>query len=112
MLYFVFIDTIEKRNYFFFSSRRRHTRSKRDWSSDVCSSDLVFDAESDMAGAGCTVRRNRPAGHRGSRRIEDQQHTAVVKPKSSRELIRAVDKPQTQHVCVERGRPWNIGGVD
>src|SRR5437868_11160662 len=25
---------------FFFSSRRRHTRSKRDWSSDVWSSDL------------------------------------------------------------------------
>src|SRR5699024_11479731 len=25
---------------FFFSGRRRHTRSKRDWSSDVCSSDL------------------------------------------------------------------------
>src|SRR5207249_8160878 len=28
-------------SFFFFSSRRRHTRSKRDWSSDVCSSDLV-----------------------------------------------------------------------
>src|SRR5712664_3172262 len=27
--------------FFFFSSRRRHTRSDRDWSSDVCSSDLV-----------------------------------------------------------------------
>src|SRR5699024_11217238 len=27
----------------FFSSRRRHTRSKRDWSSDVCSSDLGVD---------------------------------------------------------------------
>src|SRR5207247_5169481 len=27
--------------FFFFSSRRRHTRSTRDWSSDVCSSDLV-----------------------------------------------------------------------
>src|SRR2546429_2191859 len=27
--------------YFFFSSRRRHTRCSRDWSSDVCSSDLV-----------------------------------------------------------------------
>src|SRR6202522_3126731 len=25
---------------FFFSSRRRHTRCRRDWSSDVCSSDL------------------------------------------------------------------------
>src|SRR6266705_4580895 len=27
---------------FFFSSRRRHTRSYGDWSSDVCSSDLLF----------------------------------------------------------------------
>src|SRR5207247_4180886 len=27
--------------FFFFSSRRRHTRSTRDWSSDVCSSDLA-----------------------------------------------------------------------
>src|SRR5450432_1845548 len=27
---------------FFFSSRRRHTSSDRDWSSDVCSSDLAF----------------------------------------------------------------------
>src|SRR5688572_8721633 len=28
--------------YFFFSSRRRHTRFDCDWSSDVCSSDLLF----------------------------------------------------------------------
>src|SRR5690554_5218994 len=28
--------------FFFFSSRRRHTRCGRDWSSDVCSSDLRF----------------------------------------------------------------------
>src|SRR5699024_11825523 len=34
----------------FFSSRRRHTRSKRDWSSDVCSSDLDLDIP-----AGATV---------------------------------------------------------
>src|SRR2546429_4483714 len=27
--------------FFFFSSRRRHTRCSRDWSSDVCSSDLA-----------------------------------------------------------------------
>src|SRR5699024_11955638 len=32
--------SIHQINIFFFSSRRRHTRSKRDWSSDVCSSDL------------------------------------------------------------------------
>src|SRR5690349_25017958 len=30
--------------FFFFSSRRRHTRSLRDWSSDVCSSDLWREA--------------------------------------------------------------------
>src|SRR5256884_4099470 len=29
---------------FFFSSRRRHTRCSRDWSSDVCSSDLLLEA--------------------------------------------------------------------
>src|SRR5690606_19195447 len=28
-------------SFFFFSSRRRHTRFSRDWSSDVCSSDLL-----------------------------------------------------------------------
>src|SRR5205809_1617969 len=28
--------------FFFFSSRRRHTRCSRDWSSDVCSSDLLM----------------------------------------------------------------------
>src|SRR5690606_40077203 len=28
--------------FFFFSSRRRHTRFSRDWSSDVCSSDLTI----------------------------------------------------------------------
>src|SRR5699024_11460992 len=33
-------------SFFFFSSRRRHTRSKRDWSSDVCSSDLITYSES------------------------------------------------------------------
>src|SRR6266436_6376357 len=31
----------EHRWCFFFSSRRRHTRCSRDWSSDVCSSDLL-----------------------------------------------------------------------
>src|SRR5438105_9428187 len=36
--------------FFFFSSRRRHTRSTRDWSSDVCSSDLGGIWRSDDAG--------------------------------------------------------------
>src|SRR5699024_11766545 len=35
--------------FFFFSSRRRHTRSKRDWSSDVCSSDLLIGFQASIA---------------------------------------------------------------
>src|SRR5256884_3723865 len=34
--------------FFFFSSRRRHTRCSRDWSSDVCSSDLIKGVHVDM----------------------------------------------------------------
>src|SRR2546421_5309526 len=37
--------------YFFFSSRRRHTRCDRDWSSDVCSSDLRLSASLAAAAA-------------------------------------------------------------
>src|SRR5690606_39276998 len=33
---------------FFFSSRRRHTRFSRDWSSDVCSSDLAVAGEGEV----------------------------------------------------------------
>src|SRR5690606_40014845 len=33
--------SLSSRFMFFFSSRRRHTRFSRDWSSDVCSSDLA-----------------------------------------------------------------------
>src|SRR6266550_7469795 len=35
-------DRVDERVFFFFSSRRRHTRCSRDWSSDVCSSDLFL----------------------------------------------------------------------
>ena len=34
--------------FFFFSSRRRHTRLRRDWSSDVCSSDLVVSSKENL----------------------------------------------------------------
>src|SRR5438874_7574503 len=59
--------------FFFFSSRRRHTRSLRDWSSDVCSSDLrlipsktngltgVCDLEVLEVGASAVTRRAKPA---------------------------------------------------
>src|SRR5690606_40134368 len=37
---------------FFFSSRRRHTRFSRDWSSDVCSSDLSMIHNVPLLGSG------------------------------------------------------------
>src|SRR6266699_6701745 len=55
MLFFVF--SIYKELYciiFFFSSRRRHTRCGRDWSSDVCSSDLQ-EAPSESVALLCLV---------------------------------------------------------
>src|SRR5260221_2068111 len=49
--------------FFFFSSRRRHTRSLCDWSSDVCSSDLRHAAHGAglVAGYGASCRPTWPA---------------------------------------------------
>src|SRR5688572_488121 len=43
LYYFILFAIITSFIFFFFSSRRRHTRFDCDWSSDVCSSDLVVD---------------------------------------------------------------------
>src|SRR5260370_32434916 len=48
--------------FFFFSSRRRHTRFKCDWSSDVCSSDLHIDSEEGIWNSGANGSPNQ--GHR------------------------------------------------
>src|SRR2546422_10854020 len=42
--------------FFFFSSRRRHTRCSRDWSSDVCSSDLLDALGRDAKRNGIEIR--------------------------------------------------------
>src|SRR5690349_23372420 len=58
--------------FFFFSSRRRHTRSLRDWSSDVCSSDLPQNLvrrvllQAEQAQRGAALSR---AVERGLRRV-------------------------------------------
>src|SRR5207247_3966998 len=57
--------------FFFFSSRRRHTRSTRDWSSDVCSSDLVDDPVTRL---GCIQSRNRRRAVQESRYIRRVMH--------------------------------------
>src|SRR6266849_7367361 len=52
-------------DFFFFSSRRRHTRSTRDWSSDVCSSDLnerLKQLKSSALRVGIRVQKSRQSG--------------------------------------------------
>src|SRR6266542_4520583 len=55
--------------FFFFSSRRRHTRCYRDWSSDVCSSDLegYLGAFTGCEGLGCevTIEQHEEGGNNG-----------------------------------------------
>src|SRR5204863_1877734 len=53
--------------FFFFSSRRRHTRSLRDWSSDVCSSDLASWSRHDGLRGRARGVPPRPGGRGGGR---------------------------------------------
>src|SRR2546422_6882001 len=63
--------------FFFFSSRRRHTRCSRDWSSDVCSSDLT-DADHDAHGRGESERaRTGDDEHRDRVRNGDRKSTRL-----------------------------------
>src|SRR3989442_5258614 len=54
---------------FFFSSRRRHTRCGRDWSSDVCSSDLHDTLHFDRRGDGQISREDLSGIDRKSTRL-------------------------------------------
>src|SRR6266571_2069723 len=57
---------------FFFSSRRRHTRLTCDWSSDVCSSDLIV-AHRPGAALGQTVVVENVTGAGGTMRSEERR---------------------------------------
>src|SRR5690606_41162245 len=62
--------------FFFFSSRRRHTRFSRDWSSDVCSSDLFPCQDISVAGAGKGLE-----GERSGLFFEIMRLAKEIKPK-------------------------------
>src|SRR5206468_7588834 len=58
----------------FFSSRRRHTRSDRDWSSDVCSSDLKLRKKYSGAHLFLLIGDDNLAGLPNWRGFEDLRH--------------------------------------
>src|SRR5690606_39804590 len=92
-------------SFFFFSSRRRHTRFSRDWSSDVCSSDLASGPDQ--------VRPLLPAGT-GSRVLVTSrtQLTGLVAREGAIRIHLDALPPGDAHKigrasCRERG--WNSG---
>src|SRR5882762_1742628 len=89
--YFYFMFYIHKYFFFFFSSRRRHTRFKCDWSSDVCSSDLVDRRVKNKVAARGELRRQVRQGmirqdHHGIRGCTHVEFVSkqLLKRKSSR----------------------------
>src|SRR5690349_25016546 len=81
---------------FFFSSRRRHTRSLRDWSSDVCSSDLVALVTGGGSGIGRAVALAlQSAGYSvalaGRRAAELEKTAASAKPGDAKMLAIPTD---------------------
>src|SRR5207247_5291260 len=101
--------------FFFFSSRRRHTSSTRDWSSDVCSSDLSGPrrggAPSHRFGGGAaTAARSasvpRPPTARA--RSEERRVGKECKSRGSRAPGKK-QKPQTrQHDKRRAERNWHV----
>src|SRR5699024_11868309 len=99
---------------FFFSSRRRHTRSKRDWSSDVCSPDLMR-RPARMTDAGKSLQRLslKPRFEilqlaLGAPSLQD---TAFERGDAGR-VITAIFEPQIGRAsCRERVECWVGGGA-
>src|SRR5207245_6207385 len=69
---------------FFFSSRRRHTSCYRDWSSDVCSSDLfiVIAPQTPYSGSQVWGSDFLPAIHQGTRIVPGPEPIPDLKPRA------------------------------
>src|SRR5438876_2683719 len=89
--------------FFFFSSRRRHTKWTGDWSSDVCSSDLIITGH-----AGRFMRNDRRLGSRLANKLNRLTQTIVIEFVVRKKVARHVC---CQSICVQSiVRPTAIGG--
>src|SRR5256885_3418283 len=93
--------------FFFFSSRRRHTRLQGDWSSDVCSSDLVSDVLTPEGLAPGIARRLSPGldGLEDRRLLELQSDVDGDRDHEQREQER--DRSEERRVGKECRSRWS-----
>src|SRR2546430_8661025 len=72
-------------SFFFFSSRRRHTRFDCDWSSDVCSSDLDYIVDPTAANSRCLtpITRICKPGSQPTNRARSEEHTSELQSQSN-----------------------------
>src|SRR5437660_8326457 len=87
--------------FFFFSSRRRHTRWPRDWSSDVCSSDLSV-----------TIKKKRSEIDRGyficfEARILRGQLSLDEKKNNKMQETKTIDRSEERRVGKECRYRWS-----
>src|SRR5437868_15478755 len=94
---------------FFFSSRRRHTRSKRDWSSDVCSSDLGPSCNAGSRAHPAGVWRSR-AAHIGRPERSEERRVGksvdlggrrIIKKKKKRKLKKTKTNKKTLSIYIK-----------
>src|SRR2546429_4484840 len=97
---------------FFFSSRRRHTRCSRDWSSDVCSSDLTQIAtQPPPSAAVAKFLKRAPRLFIGGEWVEasSQGRISVVDPATGREIASVVrsEERRVGKECRSRWSPYH-----
>src|SRR6266511_4205079 len=104
LFFFFFLKTnIRYHFFFFFSSRRRHTRFSRDWSSDVCSSDLNGGLRGEDARA---IRRGRGEAAGGS---VPPARPVSVRPRVPGVVAEAADVRDIRRLAPRRGRDAEDG---
>src|SRR3712207_8787670 len=96
--------------FFFFSSRRRHTRYWRDWSSDVCSSDLVEALRDQLGLPGMLVLQFGfdPEDPDGPHRLANhREHALVYTSTHDSDTVRRSEERRVGKECRSRWSPYH-----
>src|SRR5437867_6959163 len=102
------------RSFFFFSSRRRHTRSYGDWSSDVCSSDLAHALRHPEAPGGCALPQQLAIGQQEPGDLADEERVALslLVNGGQRRHGWLVARSEERRVGKEWGARWEAAGEE